>query len=514
MKNAIIYVRVSTDEQADKGYSLQHQEDRLRQYCQLQNINVVAFFKEDHSAKTFERPAFNQLLSFIKKNKGKANLLLFLKWDRFSRNAGDAYGMINSLNKLGVEPQAMEQPLDLNIPENKIMLAFYLAAPEVENDRRALNTIAGMRRALKDGRFCTTAPKGYRNSRDENNKPLITPSAEAPLIQWTFKEVAKGEQSVADIWRTVSQKGLKVAKSNIWTILRNPLYCGKIFIPAYKDEAATMVVGLHEPLVSEKLFNEVQDVLTGKKRKIVSQITVKPELPLRGFLRCSKCGGHITGSASKGNGGLYFYYHCLSPCRERYTAEKANEQFINELTKISANEQSINLFATILKDYCKQMGKQKNTNDKQLNEQIEKHKLRISNAQQLMLDGELSATDYKEIKCRYEPEIAKLHLQLTQIKLQDNNLSNYLNNALTLLRNLPQYYVSASLPLKQKIVGSIYPEKLIFENNAYRTTKVNEAIELICRTTKGYSQKEKGLLKNKLEKSCSVTALGFKPKTF
>lgn len=104
MKTAIIYVRVSTDEQSEKGYSLKHQEDRLRQYCQHQNIEVIRFYKEYHSAKTFERPAFNELLAFLKKNKQAVDLLLFLKWDRFSRNAGDAYMMINRLNKLGVEP--------------------------------------------------------------------------------------------------------------------------------------------------------------------------------------------------------------------------------------------------------------------------------------------------------------------------------------------------------------------------------------------------------------------------
>lgn len=66
--------------------------------------------------------------------------------------------MNNQLNKLGIE-----QPLDLNVPENKIMLAFHLAAPEVENDRRSLNTIAGMRQAMKEGRHVTLAPRGYRN---------------------------------------------------------------------------------------------------------------------------------------------------------------------------------------------------------------------------------------------------------------------------------------------------------------------------------------------------------------
>ena len=69
MRNAIIYVRVSTEEQSEKGYSLAHQEERLRNYCKQHNITVVGFYKEDHSAKTFDRPAFNELLSYLKKNK-------------------------------------------------------------------------------------------------------------------------------------------------------------------------------------------------------------------------------------------------------------------------------------------------------------------------------------------------------------------------------------------------------------------------------------------------------------
>ena len=74
---------------------------------------------EDHSAKTFNRPEWTNLLTDLKKRKGQIDLTLFTKWDRFSRNAGDAYQMINTLLKLEVEPQAIEQPLDLSVPENK-----------------------------------------------------------------------------------------------------------------------------------------------------------------------------------------------------------------------------------------------------------------------------------------------------------------------------------------------------------------------------------------------------------
>lgn len=167
MKKAILYIRVSTDEQADKGYSLKHQEEYLRRYCEMNAIYVAGLVKEDYSAKTFNRPEFNDLILKLKSRQLKADFLIFTKWDRFSRNAPDAYSMISTLNKLGVEPQAIEQPLDLDVPENKIMLAFYLSAPEVENDRRALNTLVGMRRAKKEGRWVSTAPRGYSNKTDE-----------------------------------------------------------------------------------------------------------------------------------------------------------------------------------------------------------------------------------------------------------------------------------------------------------------------------------------------------------
>src|SRR6478609_1704139 len=125
MKQSYLYIRVSTDEQAEKGYSLRAQEETLRRYCELQNIFIKGLYIEDHSAKTFNRPEFTKMLLSIRSHKRIVDSILFTKWDRFSRNAPDAYGMITTLNKLGVEPQAIEQPLDLEVPENKMMLAFY-----------------------------------------------------------------------------------------------------------------------------------------------------------------------------------------------------------------------------------------------------------------------------------------------------------------------------------------------------------------------------------------------------
>ncbi len=70
-----------------------------------------------------------------------------------------------ALKKLGISVEAIEQPLDDDIPENLIMEAIYLAAPQVENARRSFNTTSGMRRAQKEGRYVSTAPYEFKNSR-------------------------------------------------------------------------------------------------------------------------------------------------------------------------------------------------------------------------------------------------------------------------------------------------------------------------------------------------------------
>src|SRR5688500_4039797 len=115
-RRAIIYTRVSSDEQAREGYSLQYQEEQRRKYCANREITVVAHDKEDYSAKTSDRPEFTKLMNFCKTNYGEIDYLLFVNWSRFGRNAGDSYAIITQLAKLDIDPQAIEQPLDLKIP--------------------------------------------------------------------------------------------------------------------------------------------------------------------------------------------------------------------------------------------------------------------------------------------------------------------------------------------------------------------------------------------------------------
>ena len=152
MKNAILYVRVSTDEQANKGFSLRDQEEKLVKYCNDHRLTIKEIFREDYSAKTFNRPEMKKLIGYCRKNHRNIDELLFVKWDRFSRNTAESYNKINLFQGLGIKVNAITQPLDMSIPEQGILLAVYLSTPEVENLRRSQNVIAGTRRAMKEGR--------------------------------------------------------------------------------------------------------------------------------------------------------------------------------------------------------------------------------------------------------------------------------------------------------------------------------------------------------------------------
>ncbi|HEX7906332.1 MAG TPA: recombinase family protein [Chitinophagaceae bacterium] len=514
-QRAYLYIRVSTDEQADKGYSQKHQDEKLRQHCAYHNIEIAGVYWEDYSGKTFDRPEFTNFLQYAKKNRKSADLLLFLKWDRFSRNVAESYAMIHQLSKLGIEPQAIEQPLDMSIPESKIMLAIYLAAPEVENDRRALNVIAGMRKAMKEGRHMNMAPKGYRNTRDENNNPIIEPGKDAPLIKWAFEEVERGIYNVMEVWRMVKAKGLNVSKSQIWNMFRNPFYYGKLFIPAYKNEEAVLIKGVHKPLISEGLFNDVQDILNGRKRKALGyQHGLREEFPLRGNLLCKKCGRLLTASTSKGNGGTYYYYHCVKGCKERFHSEEVNNSLNLKLEKYKANENAKEYNKAVLMHYLN-IDTDGNTKKVELLQaEIQKNKERIGLARKKVLDDLWDDEDFKETKQQCQPVIERLERELAKLTGSDSTIDDQVEFCTHFFTNLPGYYKTADLILKRQIVGLIYPEKFVFKDNSIQTNRTHAAIPLICRTGKDFNGDKNKMASKNGGHSNVVTASGFKPETF
>ncbi len=504
--------RVSSDEQA-KGYSLDVQIDSLTNHCQRNDIAIVHSFKEDFSAKTFDRPAFKLFLKFAKANKGKIDLLLFTSWDRFSRNIAEAYEMIGILKKLGIQPCAIEQPLDMAVPENKAMLAFYLALPEIENDRRSIKVLGGIRGALKKGRWVNCAPRGYKNVRDENNKPIIIPSESADSVRFAFEETVKG-LSQTEIGIELLKQGKGIKKSMLSEILRNPVYMGKIPFPAENGEAAYLIDGIHEPLISEDTFYKVQEILNGnvKKRNRPIITTKRNELPLRGVLKCSNCEGLMTGSPSRSRSGKqYFYYHCNTCKKTRFRSDEANEKMEAVLDCFTPSEDIITLYREMLKEALGQKAKKSAAQKSSLTDKLKTLENRLANLQDMLADKQISVSEYQNLKSKYEVQLVEVKSDMTDVNGSGKEMDVAIEKGIAQLKNLSQHYSEISLERKTRLLGSIFPEKFVFENSKYRTTNLCSAILLYLHIDKGLREKKTGQLSEFLELSGSVPRTGIEP---
>jgi len=482
-KTADLYIRVSTDEQAEKGYSLSQQQYILEKYCEINKIIVRQIVIEDFSAKTFNRPEWNKLFNFLKINKNKSDLLLFTRWDRFSRNTSDAYQTIAQLKKMGIDAQAIEQQLNLNVPENKLMLAIYLTMPEIENDRKGLSTQAGLRRAKKEGRCTGRAPLGYINkTTGEGRKYIEIKDPEATIIAWIFHQLEHFNFAPENLLQIANAKGLTCSKNNFYSIIKNPIYCGRIRIPQYQDEETFFVTGIHKPIISEEQFDNVQRILEMRSESKGVTVFAHDQLPLRGFLFCSVCKKKLTGGSPGGNRIPIFYYHCNSKCSSGLRSDSTNRKFTDLINGLFVNKQVESLFIKIILKAHRNNSAHIPEKKIQLLSELKAINKKVNRARELKLEKLLSHSEFEQIKLDSEAKLKYLELELEEIKSENiswRNLKALSKLALSSLANLSTLFNNAKIGGKRLLISAIVNEKIIFDGNQFRHDQFNQVIQIL-----------------------------------
>ena len=403
-KKAVLYARVSTDEQRENGFSLQDQISRMQKHCRANDYDILQVLEEDHSAKTFDRPVFQRFLKDLKSGAIKPNVLLCVRPDRFSRNALKTFEMFAILSKLGVDVRYLENQVDINTPEDLLPFYFYHLFPEIENKRRGLNTTRGMRQAQKEGRWMGSPLRGYSMVK-RGNTSLMIPNEKAKVIFQAFEMFASGLYSQEEVRQKMRTLGVTVSRFQIKNILTNIAYTGKILILAGKDEPETLVDGLHEGIISDALFKRVQDVLHGRKHHPTKFTKRSDFFPLRGHLQCSQCGGKLTASSSKSrNGSKHPYYHCRKGCKERFRADDAHQAFQGFLASFKMPDEILSLYYHIMQDIFKKDEDSKRSETESLENQIAQVQNRLKKVHDSFFDEVIDQTEFTKIKARYQEE--------------------------------------------------------------------------------------------------------------
>ena len=292
------------------------------------------------------------------------------------------------------------------------------------------------------------------------------------------------------------------------------MYCGKIFVPPFKEEEGYFVIGQHEPLISEKMFYDVQAVLDGRTRVVKPKIMSMDNLPLRGFLKCPNCNRMLTGSASKGKMGVYYYYyHCTSSCGTRFRAEEVNEAFVKQLRYLSPKSGIVDVFIeAFLKDFNMQT-KTQNAERANIIAQIDTLNKRYQNALIKNADGELDYDDFQELKKLTKSRIEALEKELNNLAVASTEIRDLMASSLKKVANIDKRYEYGNIEEKRTIISSIFPENLVYDGTRYRTQRINSAISLIYQNTNKLKGKKNGTNLFFSDLSREVIRAGFEPTT-
>lgn len=518
--NVILYCRVSTDEQAEKGFSLNYQEESLKRHCAHNGYNVVKVFREDHSAKNFNRPKWNELKSFVKANKKSVNMVLFTKWDRFSRNVEQALKEIREFDSAGIEINSSEHYIDMANCDNKMVLTIYLTAGEVERDKISIRTAMGTYQAKCEGYYAHRAPFGYTSQREGNRihrnghqikRTKLVPNENAHFVTEAFRAVSLGIEPAEVVRKRLNKQGMQLGKSSFNLMLKNILYAGKIEVHEFKNESAKLVDGVHTPLTDLETFLKVQDVFQNKKWKYLRKPEKEDDFPLRNFIVCECCGQNLTASYSKGRNERYGYYHGRHQCKTRIRKEKAENTVAQLLTELSINSNIKSLFVDILKDSANELNGNKANELKVKKTRLSEIQAQLTNADDMFLAGKMPSDRYNITVERYNAEKMQLELEIEVLTQISGDITESIETGLLFLENLDQMFFESDNEGKKMILGSLFTEKLVFGKEKCRTTEINEVIRILTRNDKGFESTDKKKAVKNDSFSVKVPGVGIEP---
>ena len=239
---AAIYVRVSTQEQAQHGFSLDAQQEALENYAKALGYEIHKIYKDaGKSAKDLKRPEMQKMLEDAENKKFSA--IFIYKLDRFSRSLKDLILTIDKLKEWNIDFVSLQDKIETASASGKLMFHIISAFAEFERNIIGDRTKFGMARKAKEGGFITKAPKGYKIV----NKNLTVDPEKEQEVREIFKKYLE-----TDISLTQLGKQHNMTTAGIKKLLQNTTYIGEIKFSGQIHK------GLHKPIINPEIFYAVQ----------------------------------------------------------------------------------------------------------------------------------------------------------------------------------------------------------------------------------------------------------------
>jgi len=344
-----IYVRVSTEEQAQEGFSIRAQEQKLKDYSKIKEWAIYKIYRDEGiSGKNITaRPAINEMLEDVKKGYVK-NVLVF-KIDRLTRSTRDLTDLIDLFNEYDCAFNSLNESIDTQSATGRMFIKIIGIFAEFERENIAERVTLGFERKAREGYSPSSRSASYGYNRENGEKIQTINEKEAKIVRGIFDMFVNKHMSYCSIRDNLNNRNIPTKENSIWdsrtitSLLKNCNYKGYVRY-AYKDDKRKFEVkGLHEPIISEELFNEAQ-ILAEKMSKKVYKKHPKEEHYFSGILYCGLCGERLMLHGkykpdSMGNIVPKITYYCNNRNKKTCTAsymlqkyvEKAFVEYINNI---------------------------------------------------------------------------------------------------------------------------------------------------------------------------------------
>ena len=419
-----VYVRVSTDDQRDNGYSIDSQLRMIKEYCEKNEYDIVDVYNDaGHSGKDLMRPEMQRLLKDIKSK--KIDKLVAIKVDRLTRNNYDGFWLLNYCEEHDVKIELILEPYDVSTANGEMIFGMNLVFGQRERKEIGARTKRAMEEMALEHIHPSKAPYGY--IRNKKTGHLEVEPIEAEVVKEIFELCKQGNSTrgIATIMKDNNAylKQGKWKSDRVYKILSNSIYIGVFEYGKYKRKPQDIlrVDNYCEPIIDEVTWNATRNVLVKNKHSNYGEYIHL----FSGLVKCPICGEIMSSSESfkypNGKQKVYYHLRCknhnCSGFGLHYNTEKIE-------TKLKQVLEELTLFMLSMDNEIITCNSTKSDDVKDIEKAIEKLKLQEKRLVDLYLSSNLDVETINHKNDVIKKEIDKLNQKKVRLD-PDNNSKEY-----------------------------------------------------------------------------------------
>lgn len=312
---AAAYIRVSTEEQATEGHSIDAQRERILDYIQFQKWTLVGSYTDPgFSGKNLNRPDMSRLLDEVRS--GHLDLLVVHKLDRLTRNIGDLYELLALFEKHKVKFISISENIDTSSAMGRMFVFLLGIFAQWYRENLSEEVKKGMSQRVKKG--LPNIPVGLFGYDFNGNRNMLINPDEAKWVRYIFDQYLAGigTRTIATRLNGMGvrrKEGGRWTASYVMTLISNMHYIGKVhWKEKGKPENERIIAeGTHEPIISEETFQAAQHLRDRRRNGQASKNTY--DYVFGGIIRCGSCGGSYKGRVRTNDKNVkYRNYTCYN----------------------------------------------------------------------------------------------------------------------------------------------------------------------------------------------------------